>query len=174
MRTKLFILLALFVAFSATSFAQIATNTISIDLQENRTLEFGAGQDTIATDVTRLSNTQLADTNNWTAEVATLTIEHDLGLPQKITVQSALTAGDWVGRYLSVTPDSTGLNSPGTDSGETTLISDGTVNGVQDLVTAIDATTGAEEITLNYLIAAGPDASPGVHTAEIYYTLTDD
>jgi hypothetical protein len=152
----------------------VATNTITIDLQENRTLKFGAGQSTIATDVTRLSNDQLADTNNWTAQVATLTIEHDLGLDQKITVESAITVGDWAGRYLTVEAGITALPAGGTVTGEINLITDGTVGAVADLVTAIPATTGEEEVTLNYLIAAGPNASPGVHTAEVYYTLTDD
>ncbi|MGM0598835.1 MAG: hypothetical protein ACQETH_03350 [Candidatus Rifleibacteriota bacterium] len=175
MRAKLFILLALFVAFSATSFAgSIATNTISIDLQENRSLEFGAGQSTVATDVTRLSNDQLAITTNWTPQIATLSIQHDLGLEQKITVETALQDGDWVGRYLTVEAGITELPAGGNPTGEINLITDGTVGPVSDLVTEIPATSGVEEVTLNYLIAAGPNASPGLHTAEVYYTLTDN
>lgn len=171
MRTKFFILLALFVALSSVSFAQVS-HLVTVDLTENRTLALTGFPPTI--DVSRAAIPVVATDTSTELEIF-----HDLALPQKVTVQAAITSGDWIDRYLTVLADDAAWPQ-GPGAGITpaptalTLISNGVVAGVQNLATAITNTMAAgDTIVLEYGASAGLLAAPGVHTSTVTYTMLD-
>jgi hypothetical protein len=168
MRTKLVALLALFVAFSAASFAQTVSHDVTVDLTENRTLTINGFPPTL--DVQR-GAVAVTDTSTE------LEIFHDLGINQKVTVQAAISEGDWADRFLRVTATNAGPTFSGaiTLSPQVTLISDGILAGVQNLATAIDNSMAAGDyVILEYEAEAGTDAVAGTHKATVTYTMLDN
>jgi hypothetical protein len=181
MRTKLFILLALFVAFSSASFAADSMpHTLQVTLDENRNITVSNFPETLA-----LKRADPATPANWVDTSAgnesSLTVDHDIGIPQKVTVVAALTSGDWTDRYLTVTAVAganpfTLLPTPPVFAAETTLIDPTGSLGSVDLITNIHATPVGvpADVVITYSAVAGLSSVAGDCTSIITYTLMDD
>lgn len=173
MRSKLFLLLALFGAFSTASYAQTATAThnVTSDLTEVREITLGGVVPNIAIKRSILGNTL------YLSNTATMVIEHDLAFNQKIVVSTVLGAGTWTDRGLvvgGVAPvgDATWLAST---IATTSLITAGVADPAADFAINIPASLGAPTaaMPLNYSGSAGLTAVAGPAVAVVTYNLTD-
>lgn len=147
MRSKILLALGLFVALSGGSaYAQVtSTHNVTTTLTEVRDID-------VVGAVSFALKKSTAGSPVWqTDTTSTLTVEHDLLIPQKVTVHTAaIVAPAWQGRSLRVLttlPAAGWGTAPLTPALPTTLITDGAsdalVASAKDFITVIGATESA-------------------------------
>lgn len=159
-------------AFAVGAHAQADTHTVSTNLTETRTL-------------TVTGNPSIALARNpvvaWIVDATSqITINHDLLIPQKITV-GVVTADPWTNRWLRVNGANGGGASYSWEAHVTPaaiaqrdLVISGAVQPSSDFVTGIIATGGpSNPLTLTYEARAGVLAVTGLNSADVTYTLMD-
>jgi len=167
MRNKLLLVLGLLMAFSSVSFAQSNPfeHDVTVNLTETRLLNI-AGPASII-NAKRSSGAVTAYTN----ASATITVQHDIILPQKLVAEVIANTGDWTDRNLSVLPAAAiGGGTPVSVS----LIISGVPQPAGSVMTGIAEGTHPA-VALTYTATAGlaaiPSTTPSVAT--IRYTLMD-
>ncbi len=171
MRKRLVLALAMMAAISTGAFAQTDTHAVSTNLTEVRTLTVTGNPS-----IPLKRDPALAWVTDATSNIV---INHDLLVPQKITV-GIVTADPWTNRSLRVnglTGGGAGYDwaGDGATVSQRSLVIDGAVQVDSDFVTGIVATGGVSNpLDLTYEATAGVNAVVGLNTADITYTLMDE
>lgn len=171
MRNKLLLALGLLMAFSAASYAQPATHTVEVQLQEVRTVTLGG----VGSPIIAVKRSPAASPIEYLNASASIAFVHDLALTQKIVAEASNLTGEWLGRGLSVTATATAApwNAVGVGINKVAIITGGISNGPRDFITGLVAGTGGA-MDLGYLATADQAvAVVGNGQAQISYTLTD-
>jgi hypothetical protein len=175
MRNRLIFLLALFMGFSAASYAQAtATQDVTTTLTEVRSLTLGGGAITIPIKSTADGQTPYVNSD------ASLIVEHDLLINQKVVAFATLTGavGNWVNRNLWVGATDAGANPYWTAYGAIatyTLVVNGVAQAPGTFINNLPITPvgGTGPLTLHYAGGAGPTAITGAASANVTYNITD-